>query len=183
MKIPYKLMAAGALASALLLTPTAKAEATGSCKIPAWKHTVPTIASESILHIETAKRYADTSWELNESLSHSGARTNVLNDSVSVPQIRYLGQFKITGYDTCAACCGKTDGITASGTMATVGRTCAASADLPFGTRLWIEGIGERIVEDRGGAIKGNRIDVLCANHPDSYAITGTYNVYIIGED
>lgn len=180
MKIPYKLMAAGVLASALLLTPTAKAEATGSCKIPAWKHTMPTIASESILRIEIGNRCADTSWELNEILSHSGARTNVLNDSVSVPQKRYLGQFKITGYDTCAACCGKSDGITASGTQATVGRTCAAASGLPFGTRLWIEGLGERIVEDRGGAIKGNRIDVLCANHPDCYAVTGIYEVYVL---
>lgn len=181
MKFPYKLMVAGALASALLLTPTAKAEATGSCKIPAWKHSMPTIASESILRIETEKRYAeDTSWELNAIPSRSGARTNALNDSVSIPQKRYLGSFRITGYDTCSRCCGKCDGVTASGTQATVGRTCAASADLPFGTRLWIEGIGERIVEDRGGAIKGNRIDVLCANHPDCYAVTGTYEVYVL---
>lgn len=28
----------------------------------------------------------------------------------------YLGRYYVTGYDTCAACCGKTDGITASGT-------------------------------------------------------------------
>ena len=94
----------------------------------------------------------------------------------------YLGSFKITGYDTCARCCGNTRGITASGTTATVGRTCAASKDIPFGTRLWIEGIGERVVEDRGGAVNGKKIDVLCADHPACYAITGTYEVYIIEE-
>ena len=99
------------------------------------------------------------------------------------PAMRYLGQFKITGYDTCSRCCGKTDGITASGTQATVGRTCAASKDLPFGTRLYIEGIGERIVEDRGGGVNGNHIDVLVADHPAAYAITGTYAVYVIEED
>ena len=99
------------------------------------------------------------------------------------PAMRYLGQFKITGYDTCARCCGKTDGITASGTQATVGRTCAASKDLPFGARLYIEGIGERIVEDRGGGVNGNHIDVLVADHPAAYAITGTYAVYLIEED
>lgn len=89
----------------------------------------------------------------------------------------YLGSYYVTGYDTCAACCGKTDGITASGTTATVGRTCAANG-LPFGTRLWIEGIGERTVEDRGG-MKGRHIDVLCADHPDCYAVTGWYEVYV----
>ena len=96
------------------------------------------------------------------------------------PAMRYLGQFKITGYDTCSRCCGKTDGITASGAQATVGRTCAASKALPFGTRLYIEGIGERIVEDRGGGVNGSHIDVLVADHPAAYAITGTYAVYIL---
>ena len=99
------------------------------------------------------------------------------------PAMRYLGLYWCTGYDTCARCCGKCDGVTASGTQATVGRTCAASKDLPFGTRLWIEGIGERIVEDRGGGVNGNHIDVLVADHPAAYAITGTYAVYVIEEE
>lgn len=98
------------------------------------------------------------------------------------PILRYLGEYRITGYDICPSCCGNTNGITASGTTATVGRTCAAGKDLPFGTRLWIEGIGERIVEDRGGAVHGKKLDVLCADHPACYAITGTYEVYIIEE-
>ena len=89
----------------------------------------------------------------------------------------YLGRYYVTGYDTCAACCGKTDGITASGTTATVGRTCAANG-VPFGTRLWIEGIGERTVEDRGG-MRGQHIDVLCADHPACYAVTGYYEVWM----
>lgn len=98
------------------------------------------------------------------------------------PTMRYLGNYKITGYDTCARCCGKTDGVTASGTQATVGRTCAADKSLPFGTILYIEGIGYRTVEDRGGAIKGGRIDVLCADHPSCYALTGWYDVYVVEE-
>lgn len=95
-------------------------------------------------------------------------------------QLRYLGSYRITGYDTCSRCCGKSDGITASGTQAAVGRTCAADKSLPFGTVLYIEGIGYRTVEDRGGAITGGRIDVLCADHTACYAVTGTYDVYIV---
>ena len=94
------------------------------------------------------------------------------------PTLTYLGSYQIYGYDTCERCCLKTDGITASGTTATVGRTVAVNG-LPFGTRLYIEGIGERIVEDRGGMEPGV-IDVLCNNHAECYAITGTYDVYII---
>lgn len=124
---------------------------------------------------------------------HSGREGSPLGDApASAPsgasqeaseEVRtYLGSYKITGYDTCARCCGNTRGITASGTTATVGRTCAAPKDIPFGTRLWIEGIGERVVEDRGGAVHGKKLDILCADHPACYAITGTYEVYIIEE-
>jgi len=94
----------------------------------------------------------------------------------------YLGRYWITGYDICVKCCGKTDGITASGVKATVGRTVAAPKGFDFGTRLYIDGLGERVVEDRGGAIKGNKIDVLCEDHAGCYAITGFYDVWQIVE-
>lgn len=92
----------------------------------------------------------------------------------------YIGTFYITGYDICKYCCGKTDGITAWNTVATVGRTIAASSRFAFGTTLYIDGLGTYVVEDRGGAIDGNRIDVLCNNHEECYAITGYYDVYIV---
>lgn len=96
------------------------------------------------------------------------------------PQMTCIGQYYVTGYDICVECCGKTDGITASGVLAEVGRTVAAN-NMPFGTRLYIDGIGERVVEDRGG-MKDNVLDVLCNDHPECYAITGYYDVYIINE-
>lgn len=91
-----------------------------------------------------------------------------------------IGEYKITGYDTCSQCCGKSDGITASGLKAEVGRTCAWNG-VPFGTKIYIVGIGYRVVEDRGG-MQGKVIDVLCSNHEDCYAITGRYKVYIVTE-
>ena len=102
------------------------------------------------------------------------------NPPSSEPTKTYLGTYYITGYDICYECCGKIDGITASGAKATVGRTIAAPSNLPFGTKLYIEGIGERIVEDRGGSISGQRLDLLCNNHSECYTITGYYEVYII---
>jgi 3D (Asp-Asp-Asp) domain-containing protein len=51
-------------------------------------------------------------------------------------------------------------GITASGTKATEGVTVACPQDLPFGTTVDIEGIGERTCLDRGGDINGRHIDL-----------------------
>lgn len=91
-----------------------------------------------------------------------------------------IGEMYITGYDICYQCCGKIDGITASGTAAAVGRTIAAGFQFPFGTQIYIDGLGTYTVEDRGPA--GNIIDVLCNNHSECHAITGFYQCYIVEE-
>lgn len=75
--------------------------------------------------------------------------------------------YKITAYCPCAKCCGKTNGRTAAGTQATAGRTVAASSKFAFGTKL---NIGGHIytVEDRGGAINGNKIDIFVNSHAEA---------------
>ena len=73
--------------------------------------------------------------------------------------------YTITAYCHCVKCCGKTDGITASGVKAVEGITIATDKSIPFGTKIYIDGVGERIVQDRGGAIKGNRIDLYFDSH------------------
>ena len=72
--------------------------------------------------------------------------------------------YKITAYCSCAKCCGKSTERTASGAKATAGVTVAAPAKFAFGTKL---NIGGHIytVQDRGGAIQGNRIDVYVSSH------------------
>ena len=77
--------------------------------------------------------------------------------------------FKVTAYCSCAKCCGKTTGYTASGTKATAGRTIAASSQFAFGTKLIING-KEYVVEDRGGAITGNKIDIYMNSHAEALA-------------
>lgn len=76
----------------------------------------------------------------------------------------------VSAYCACSKCCGKTNGITASGTKATVGRTIAAPSSYSFGTKIELEGLGTYIVEDRGGAIQGNKIDVYFASHSEALA-------------
>ena len=77
--------------------------------------------------------------------------------------------YKITAYCPCSKCCGKTNGRTASGTTATAGRTVAASGKFAFGTKLNIGG-HVYTVEDRGGAINGNKIDIFVNSHAEALA-------------
>ena len=74
-----------------------------------------------------------------------------------------------TAYCSCAKCCGKSNGITATGVQAS-SRTIAADWNvLPPGTEVHIEGIGYRVVEDRGGGIKGNKLDVWFPSHQEAW--------------
>jgi len=75
--------------------------------------------------------------------------------------------YKITAYCSCAKCCGKSNGITACGKKAKAGRTIAAPRGFTFGTKLSING-KTYVVEDRGGAIKGNRIDMYVNSHSEA---------------
>ena len=105
----------------------------------------------------TASRTAIASEEDEHSHSDEGASG------------KSLGVYKITGYCSCAKCCGSATGRTSSGTIATAGRTVAASSALPFGTDVIING-HTYTVEDRGGAIKGNRIDIFFSSHSQALA-------------
>lgn len=79
---------------------------------------------------------------------------------------KHIERYTVTAYCPCVKCCGKSNGITASGIKAVEGVTVAADTNiLPFGTKIYIDGVGERIVQDRGGAIKGNRIDLYFSDH------------------
>ena len=77
------------------------------------------------------------------------------------------GVYKVTAYCACMQCCGKTNGITASGAKATANHTIAAPRTFAFGTKVVINGT-TYVVEDRGGAIQGNRIDIYMNSHAEA---------------
>ena len=52
-------------------------------------------------------------------------------------------------------------GVTASGMMAQVGVVAVDTNVIPFHTRLYIEGYGFAVAGDRGGAIRGYKIDLF----------------------
>lgn len=91
------------------------------------------------------------------------------NSTTSRNQTTGTAIYKVTAYCPCSICCGKTNGITASGTKATAGRTIATDSKFAFGTKLSINGT-TYVVEDRGGAIKGNKIDLYFNTHAEALA-------------
>lgn len=96
--------------------------------------------------------------------------------------MEYVGTFKVSAYCSCRLCCQKSDGITASGAKVQEGRTIAADwSVLPVGTVIELEGLGQRIVQDRGGSIKGNKLDLFVNNHQDAINFGIQYlKVYIV---
>ena len=97
------------------------------------------------------------------------AKTNTTNANATTNTNTTPRIFKVTAYCSCAKCCGKVTGRTASGTSAKAGQTVAASGQFAFGTKLNING-KEYTVEDRGGAIQGNRIDIYMNSHAEAIA-------------
>ena len=85
-----------------------------------------------------------------------------------------VGNFKLTFYAG--------DSTTASGRTPRVNHTIAADTSvLPMYTKVYIEGWGTYTVEDRGGAIKGKRIDIFVANNSIARKNGVKYaNVYIV---
>jgi 3D (Asp-Asp-Asp) domain-containing protein len=76
----------------------------------------------------------------------------------------------LSAYTAAADECGKSDGITASGAQVTPNRTLACPKGYAFGTKIYIEGMGEYTCEDRGGAIKGNKFDIYMVTKAEAFA-------------
>ena len=79
-------------------------------------------------------------------------------------------RMRVTGYCPCSKCCGAfSDGITANNHHIQPGDTfVAADRSYQFGTEMTIPGYNNSQsvqVADRGGAIKGNRLDLFFHTH------------------
>lgn len=94
-------------------------------------------------------------------------------------------KFEISAYTNGKESTGKVKGDknygkTASGKMTKEGRTVSADVDLfPFGTVLYIDGVGERVVEDTGSAIKGYKLDLFIEDIKEAKKFGRKYNVKV----
>lgn len=97
------------------------------------------------------------------------------------------GTFMCTAYCTeqYQHICGEGHGITASGQPIQADVTVAADQTLlPYGTVIYIEDVGIRIVQDRGAGVQGNHLDVAVDTHENALAWSGygEHRVWIIRE-
>ena len=107
---------------------------------------------------------------------------NYVENVEKTTETKELGTFKITGYTpTCSHCCLKSDGIGSSGRKIEVGKSVAMNRQdmkkhgFKYGDKIYIVGIGERVIEDTG--CKQGVIDVACDSHESCYKVTGLYEV------
>ena len=79
--------------------------------------------------------------------------------------------FNTSAYCACIKCCGKTNGITASGAKATQWYTVAAGSGYAIGTIIYIPALKDKpnggwfVVQDRGGAISNSKLDIYMNSH------------------
>ena len=129
-----------------------------------------TVISEKVIK-EPVNKIVQISTKIT---SRSGSRANYSTEAVAAsvagiePKVVTLNT---SAYCSCVRCCGKSNGITSSGAQATEWYTVAAGSGYPIGTVIYIPALADKpnggwfVVQDRGGAISNNRIDVYMGSH------------------
>jgi len=105
-----------------------------------------------------------------DTVSPSAVNESVMNTAPKQRSQWQTVRMRVTAYCACRRCCGKfADGITACGHKIRRGDVfVAADRKYSFGTEMIVAGYnnGKPIkVLDRGGAIRGNRLDVFFHSH------------------
>lgn len=107
--------------------------------------------------------------------------TDIIEPILEEPLLESLGEYRITAYCPCEICCGiwaknRPGGIVygAAGIELQEGYSVAAPG-LPFGTILYIEGLGEYVVEDRPASWVAEKyddkiVDIYFNSHEDAKA-------------
>lgn len=98
----------------------------------------------------------------------------------SAPAMEYCGDYRVTAYAYYEG--GEENYYTASGATPVPYYTVATGEEFPFGTVLYIEGIGYVEVQDRGGFGEGI-IDLHIGDTPMSEFEDRTRAVYIVRGD
>ena len=134
-----------------------------------------TIIKEPVNKIVEVKTIQVTSRSAERVATSNPALTASTTLAKSVEGISpVVKSFNTSAYCSCAQCCGKTNGITASGSKASAWYTIAAGSGYKLGTVIYIPAFANKpnggwfVVQDRGGAISNNKIDVYMASHGEA---------------
>ena len=74
-------------------------------------------------------------------------------------------RFRVTGYCPCEKCGKNPKGISASGKPRVPNHTAAAPKIIPFGTKISFDRGGNYVVEDRGGSMITDSIEIFFPTH------------------
>lgn len=91
-----------------------------------------------------------------------------VSEEIEETDLVYLGKFKITAYCGGVCCNGKWAGTTSTGVSPKDGRTIAVAPwVIPYGSKVYIDGVGYRTAEDTGGFANRNsqQIDLYMSSH------------------
>ena len=126
-------------------------------------------------HKSAAKVVATAPASTDAELMHEATTAvAIMPPSTSLNKKLRTIRMEVTAYCPCQKCCGENaQGITASGHDVSYNNSRFVAADtdqLPFGTKLIIPGYNAAPVEviDRGGAIKGNKLDLFYPTHEEA---------------
>ena len=134
-------------------------------------------AAQILAQRQQEEKEAENSSQQSSSQSSSQSGGSLDQQTGQSSGNTYLGRFRLTGYCPCVQCCGKSDGITASGTKATAGRTVAMGG-VPLGTKLLINGV-VYTVEDRGTSY--SHVDIFFNTHGEALQFGSRYaDVYLV---
>jgi 3D (Asp-Asp-Asp) domain-containing protein len=131
------------------------------------------IASNAVAGHEPKTKFVDEHASLT---AMATSRTELMHDVQPATVKSHVVYMNVTAYCPCPKCCGKNaKGLTASGKPISFdgGHFVAAPSQYAFGTQLIIPGYngGQPVqVLDRGGAIKGNHLDVFFPTHEQAKA-------------
>ena len=103
------------------------------------------------------------------SVAKDNAKSNNKPDLGVGKKGKLLGTFVATAYDDSPESQGKWVGKTASGMKPQVGVIAVDPKVIPLGTKLYVEGYGNCIAGDTGGAIKGRRVDLFMNTRKECY--------------
>lgn len=161
------------------------AEIVNSAKVGVLKGRIADLETQRDIYASRAQNWIDRAVEDEEVIDSLQIRLDKTTDGKI--ELAEAGTFLCTAYCTeqYPHICGEGHGITASGQPIQAGVTVAADQSIfPYGTVLYIEGIGIRIVQDKGGAVQGNHLDVAVGTHENALAWSGygNHRVWIIRE-
>lgn len=144
------------------------------------------LAEERDIYASRFQNWSDRALRDEETISELQDRLDLLADGKI--ELEDAGVFFCTAYCTekYPHICGTGTGITASGQTIQADVTVAADQTLlPYGTILYIEGVGVRIVQDKGAGVQGSHLDVaVSGSHEDAlnWDGYGEHRVWIIKE-